>query len=394
MPGTANEELLEALVRHQIHLLRYGSGLRNRVLALLDETEADIRRTIESKWPRVLSGTGGAQEKRLRALLELITETRRLGFDAAYAEWRESLRELVVAEASFHKTSMQTVAPVVLDMVTPTPSMLRAIVSTQPLQGRVLRDWASNLRAADVRRIETHLRQGMIQSEPVPSIVRRLTGMGGATQITRNEATSITRTAVNTYSQAARELLSSENEDLIQGERYVATLDDRTTTICASLDGKIYKVGKGPKPPLHWQCRSARVPVLDGSSLSTRPMKQSTERDLLREFAEREGIRAPGSRDRLPRGTRGRFDAFARRRVRELTGVAPSDLSYSQFFSRQSAAFQNEVLGVTKGRLYRQGGLTLERFTDPRGRTYTLAELARRDADAFRAAGLNPEDFR
>jgi hypothetical protein len=71
----------------------------------------------------------------------------------------------------------------------------------------------------------------------------------------------------------------------------------------------------------------------------------------------------------------------------------PAKTTYQQWLRTQPVAFQNEVLGVKKARLYRQGGLTLDKFVTPQGREYTLTELARRERDAFTAAGLDPEDF-
>ena len=43
--------------------------------------------------------------------------------------------------------------------------------------------------------------------------------------------------------------------------------------------------------------------------------------------------------------------------------------------------------------MFRRGGLTMDRFVDRNGREFSLDELARSDADAFRAAGLDPSDF-
>lgn len=41
---------------------------------------------------------------------------------------------------------------------------------------------------------------------------------------------------------------------------WVSVLDDRTTKICRSLDGKIFVYGKGPLPPAHVGCRSDTKP--------------------------------------------------------------------------------------------------------------------------------------
>jgi SPP1 gp7 family putative phage head morphogenesis protein len=43
--------------------------------------------------------------------------------------------------------------------------------------------------------------------------------------------------------------------------RYVATLDSRTSSICAALDGREFEYGKGPMPPQHFNCRSTTVPI-------------------------------------------------------------------------------------------------------------------------------------
>jgi SPP1 gp7 family putative phage head morphogenesis protein len=45
--------------------------------------------------------------------------------------------------------------------------------------------------------------------------------------------------------------------------RWAAVLDDRTTDICRSRDGKTWRYGKGPLPPAHYNCRSKIVPVED-----------------------------------------------------------------------------------------------------------------------------------
>lgn len=57
-----------------------------------------------------------------------------------------------------------------------------------------------------------------------------------------------------------------KNADLIQGFQFSAVLDGKTTLICASLDGKTFKIddasGLEFRPPLHWFCRSILVPIL------------------------------------------------------------------------------------------------------------------------------------
>ena len=62
--------------------------------------------------------------------------------------------------------------------------------------------------------------------------------------------------------------------------------------------------------------------------------------------------------------------------------------NYADFLSRQSARFQDSVLGPTRGKLYRQGGLTLQQFVDFSGRQLTLEQLAAKFPEAFVKAGF------
>lgn len=61
--------------------------------------------------------------------------------------------------------------------------------------------------------------------------------------------------------------LASYVEDGVVDYRYLATLDRRTSKVCRSLDGKVFKVkdavvGKN-YPPMHPNCRSGTIPVLE-----------------------------------------------------------------------------------------------------------------------------------
>lgn len=58
---------------------------------------------------------------------------------------------------------------------------------------------------------------------------------------------------------ARREYFDSTG--VVAGYQYSAIMDDRTTEICAALDGKIFKADDAPTPPLHFNCRSTLIPI-------------------------------------------------------------------------------------------------------------------------------------
>jgi hypothetical protein len=49
---------------------------------------------------------------------------------------------------------------------------------------------------------------------------------------------------------------------------------------------------------------------------------------------------------------------------------------------------QDDVLGVTKGALFRRGGLKIRDFINNAGKEYTLDELRKVEAGAFKKANL------
>ena len=54
----------------------------------------------------------------------------------------------------------------------------------------------------------------------------------------------------------------------------------------------------------------------------------------------------------------------------------------------QSKEFQVDVLGEKRAKLFRDGNLHLDRFTDSKGNTLTLDELRKKEPMAFDKAGL------
>jgi SPP1 gp7 family putative phage head morphogenesis protein len=399
MAKTANEELADAMLRHQIYLLRYGGYVRNRMLAVLDKTNEDILEKILS---RLATNTGlntTVEWKRLNALMDSIERTRSQSWDDAQEQFKEDVVALAKQEPIFLANIVQVTLPVQIDVVMPSANLLRSIALSQPFQGKILSEWASGMEATELTRIHNAIQLGMTAGEDMQTIARRVVGTAnsgfqdGVLNMTRNDVESVTRTAVMHVSNHARRAWFDENSDVIDTERYVATLDSRTTPICRANDGKLFPLGTGPQPPLHFRCRSLRIAAIDGTLAGERPAKPFVESQLVGEYADANGLGSITSRDKLPYGTKGDYDKWARGRIRELVGPVPATTTYQTWLKGQSATFQDEILGKTKGKLFRDGGLQLDKFVNRNGDELTLSQLASKHADAFTAAGLDPENF-
>jgi hypothetical protein len=70
-----------------------------------------------------------------------------------------------------------------------------------------------------------------------------------------------------------------------------------------------------------------------------------------------------------------------------MDGQVPEAETYQTWLKKKSPAFQDDVLGPTRGKLFREG-MPLDRFVDQSGKEYTLAQLRSKDATLFKKAGL------
>lgn len=357
----ANDDIMDAQVSHSIGLQRLGTGILRKILALLNRTDSDLEEQIRARLDGVQPGVIEAEFtiERLRLLLEGIRRTNAAVYDQIQAVLLQEALGLASYEVEYQSRVLAEHVPVRLDVIQPTTEQLAAIVQKRPFQGRLLREWAKGLEQGRTQKVHDAIRIGMVEGETVDQIVRRVRGTramqfkDGVLEITRRDVEAVVRTAVNHIANGASEAVYEKNADLISGVRWVSTLDSRTTAVCRARDGKVYEPGKGPRPPAHWNCRSTTTPVT------------KSFRDL--------GIEL----DEVPAGTRASMD-----------GQVPADMTYGQWLARQSAAAQDDILGATKGKLFRDGGLAVDRFVDRKGAEYTLAQLRRREAGAFRKAGL------
>ena len=69
-----------------------------------------------------------------------------------------------------------------------------------------------------------------------------------------------------------------------------------------------------------------------------------------------------------------------------MNGQVPADITYYQWFETQGASFQKEVLGATRYKLWKNGGVSLEAFHNDAGLMYNLEELKKKMPEAFKQA--------
>lgn len=357
---TSPELLTEFNQRHQVMLERNKSHEVKAFEKYLVKMAKVVRGKLEGEDLTEFS------RARLEKLIAEIDKSLNTIFTDYKVEWRGQVVDLAKYEADFEIKSLNQVVD--YNFAVPSASQLDQAVFGNPLsakgyEGYLLDPFFDNeLTKKSIDRISGAIRAGQFQGLTTPQIIQGLIGTkkanytDGIVALSYRDASTITRTALQHSAMQARQKTWAQNSDIIKGWVFRATLDNRTSRQCASLDSTVWPIGKGPMPPRHPACRSSMTAELDDRF------------QFLREDATR--------------STRGQDGVQS----------VSANTTYYEWLKTQSANFQDAAIGATRGKLLRDGGLSAERFAEIGiGKTFeplTLTQMRELDPVAFERAGL------
>jgi len=382
---TANELLLDSGIRRQMYSIRFANGLADRVTAALRESDEELKNILAGNLISVVGKP--VYSDRSRTVLEkvsgLIRDLRKEAWKAARTLAVTDLKKTADLEIGYQQRALNEFSPFDLDLKTPDLADVHTIAASVPVDGVLVASMFSGMYAAEIDRILKAVNAGLVQNESLERVIRRVTGVrsqgyrDGVIRTSWNAIDRVVHTSVNHYQSIARGMFSRANR-FITHELFVATLDGKTTRICARNDAKVFELDRGPVPPLHPNCRSRRVPHLNYSEIGgQRPYNSKTESRLIGEYAQKNNLSAT-TRKTLPHGHKKKYDEYARSRGRELVGPVPRKTSYDEFFRRQTVQFQNDFLGRERAIIYRRNNEHLDKFINDRGFLISFEQLEAR----------------
>ena len=354
---TVNEQLADEAISHSIDLTRYSNSVIRRIIALLNKTDRDLANQITAALDRLPSESFTVE--RLDALLQSVRQTNAVAYQQVSQLIETELKDLVQYEAAYQYQLFASTLPVQVSVASVSVGQVYAAALARPFQGTLLREALAGLEANKARMVRDAIRIGFVEGQTIQQMVQRIRGTralqytDGLMETSRRDTAAMVRTAVSHTANFTRNEFYKQNNDLVKGIKWISTLDGRTSAVCRARDGEVYPIDSGPRPPAHWNCRSSTTPVI-------RSWKEL-------------GIDLPES----AKSTRASMD-----------GQVPEDMTYQDWLRKQPVERQDDILGKTKGKLFRKGGLTLERFVDRNGRELNLTELRAKNAAAFAKAGL------
>jgi SPP1 gp7 family putative phage head morphogenesis protein len=329
---SANGYLTNALTRHQIFIQRFGGSLVKQSLPMLKQMAKDIRAALLSQ------DLTDFQTARLLALqydIAAITSKAATDMQAAITP---SLTEFAAYEAQFTTKLLQGAVTVELAGVstvalgTAVERLPMTLISGQTTINTTFAGIFDTFVSGVSREVMTAVQAGITAGQTTSQITADVMAMVNTRS--RAQAETVVRTAANSAGSAARAEVYRANADVLKGEEWTSVLDGNTTDVCQARDGQIYDIGEGPYPPAHYNCRSVRIPIVDDRFAA------------LREGATRASMNGPVS----------------------------AKTTYNSWLKQQSSAFQDEVLGLDRAKLFR-GGMPVSKFVDESGKTIKLAEL-------------------
>ena len=338
-------------IRHQIYLQRLATQIY-REYGLLSVNES-YRQARLIMLDAENIGSVTKLNRVLRDIRKTVTQTMAKGWEGA----TKALEELALYEAGF--AAKLTAGYIAADIATPSMRKIRSFMedsllvlgSGSQLKTGTWAEFVNNNVGVTVAQYQNTIRAGYIQGQTVGQMTRSLRTY--AKGLNAQQVETLARTGMQHYAQNAREIMARENSDVLKFRIYNATLDNRTTSLCAGRDGETWAIEDDsyPRLPAHFNCRSVY---------------------LYSDKQERTGTRASvGGKGGEP-----------------APGQVRGSTSYEQFFKNQPKWWQDEALGATRAKLVREGGMSISSFNDLTGRQLTLDQLRNLDAEAFRRAGL------
>lgn len=349
--------LHDVTVRFQVYLERLKAGQVGQLDTAIRQMDVAIRRALES-----VGDT--PSQARLNLMLAQMRRQLTIIADKNTATYMQTLRKFSDYSVEFHLRTIELVLPAAAPgLLAVSSAAAWAGVLASPIQatGTLLEPFVDTWGRSAIAKVEGAIRTGFAQGKTTQQIVQLIRGtkssnfrdgiLGG---VVKRDANAMVRTSLQHVSNSAQQMVYEDNDDIIEGYIWISTLDSRTSTTCRSLDGRLFKLGKGPVPPIHINCRSTTIPKVRGV-------------DLLAETT------------RASKGDKGGKQV-------------PAAQTYYEWLKTQPAAFQNDALGSTRAALFRKGGLSAEEFAnlslDKNFQPLTLEEMKKKNPAAFRKAGV------
>jgi SPP1 gp7 family putative phage head morphogenesis protein len=349
------DDLEDSIIQHQFYLIQLGNWYGK----MIDKPLKKVRDYVSARLMQ--EGDIISSQKDLKKAQKDIKKRSTRELSKFVTEIEKALPTITKQEKEFYSGAIEGAIeePVKVDEPKNARILATALALSMPIgpkqSGVTLASIINDYTPRETKRIIDRVSAGYSQGESTSQIITGVNGTrrnrykDGLLNITRSNAFSMTQTMLPQISSVTQEKTNALNPDIVIGYRLVAVLDKNTTDICKGWDGTeiIYKeTQRRPHPPFHYNCRTTETPIT------------SNKYDVSQ------------NNYRIAQGADGA------QKVSEKT-------TYYEWLKRQPADFQDDALGKTKGKIFRNAGLSTQAFKQAtvrqNGLPLTIDEMARKN---------------
>lgn len=338
---------LDEYLRHQVQLSRLETGGLNAVVfPSLEQTVVAIRRLLaESDVVR--------NRAQLQSIVDRISSIVELngGWDELESEHLNPLAEFEsqwYADYTGQSIDADVAVPAQASLAIATRESLMTLGTATAQVTATWADFVNDNLDSRKKQFNSIVKRGFARGQTTGQMATEIRRVSKG--LLRREAEALARTGYIHYAAQADKAVAEENADILEEYYYVVTFDSRTTKTCRSLatrynpKGNRAKVGdeSAPTPPLHFNCRTRRIAVPKGT---------------------------------VPTGKRAAVGGEAGAEQNYDRGQIGAGTTHQSWLKRQPKWFVEDSLGPMRAELFRNGGLTLDKFTDMSLRPLTLEEI-------------------
>ena len=334
---SVNDDVYSRMLKHRALLTLYEKRLDTEIDKILKSHKIKLQRII------ALSGTAN-----INALTRKVNTEIRKTYKKIYKEAISELNKLAGVSARFYKSIFARALTNIYKA-----KGLKDTIKVNDLIIKSNGTFSQQLASISIlqqRRIKGIVKQGMTENKAMVNIAQEV-GKSGLL-LSTVQLQTLTRTAITETSNYVSNTTYKLNDDVVQGYQYVATLDSRTSLICARLDGKVYALTNknAPQPPQHFNCRSTTIPVIKSAN---QLLNTNNNRLQKRKIA-------------------GLSDS----RRASINGQVPAKTTYADWLKDQPNEVKLAVLGNQKRvTLFNSGKVKFSQFSNKDGKLISLKQL-------------------
>lgn len=356
---TANQKMRDYINTQASYILRLEKGQQKEVIKVLEKMNNELIKKIKKI---DVTGTYKAtlREKRQAELIKQSNELINEYYNSISTSEKANLTELAKVQTGSVVKKIDDI--IGFNYATKIDAKKARFVATNTLFGEQNKkanvgQWWSGQKASFKTKYRNAVQTGIASDNSISDLVRKVRGTrelgftDGIMNSTYTQAKTLVRSSIQNVANEARIETYKENDDLVKGYQWSATLDGRTTAICQALDGLQWDLDYNPighsqefpGATAHFGCRSTQIPII-------KSLEEITGIKLKKKIKD-SGTRA------------------------SMTGQVPRKTNYQTWLKSQSKETQNEILGINKAKLFRSGKFNLRDFVNDENRPLTIQQI-------------------